>query len=304
MAEEYGGLKSNLKAEGWTALGILRVFLIGTVSLPLFFLQTIMVRSSGDHWWKGAGLWHRLICRIVGLEVRVKGSVEHDGPILYASNHISWLDIIVLGGRLPNASFVAKSEMASWGVIGSLCSLHKTIFVNRERRSQAKRQASELANRVRQGHSLILFPEGTSTDGIKVVRFKSSLFSVAEMADEASDHHLLIQPLTLAFTELNGMPIVRSKKPLIAWLGDVELFDHLRQFLGLARTVATIEYHAPITLAEAGGRKELAAYCENVVREGLERAHRLEMRMGPRPTPIEVADTARELQLEGPQTAS
>jgi len=301
MAVEYGGLRSNFKAEGWTVLGIFRITMIAVVSIPLLLLQTLMVKLSSRRWWALAGLWHRAMCRIVGIEVRVKGQVEHKGPVLYVSNHISWLDIIVLGGRLPNASFVAKSEMASWGFLGTLCSLHKTIFVNRERRSQAKRQAGELASRVREGHSLILFPEGTSTDGVKVVRFKSSLFSVAELADEASDHHLLIQPITLAFTELNGMPIVRSKKPLVAWLGDVELFDHLRQFLGLARTVATIEFHKPITYAEAGCRKELALYCESVVREGLERAHRLEMRMGPRP--IELEASTPDLQLEGPQTA-
>ena len=117
---------------------------------------------------------------------------------------------------------------------------------------------------------------------MRVIKFKSALFSVAERADEASDHTLLIQPVTLAFTEMNGMPLVRSQKPLVAWLGDMELFEHLRQFLGLARTVATIEFHQPITLAEAGSRKALAHYCEEEVRAGLERAHRLEMRMGPR----------------------
>jgi 1-acyl-sn-glycerol-3-phosphate acyltransferase len=282
MAEEYGGLRSNLKADGWTVLGITRVALIICASVPLFSYQYLMVKLSRKNWWAGAALWHRTMCRLVGIEVRIKGGVEHGGPVLYAANHISWLDIIVLGGHLKNASFIAKSEMAGWGFLGSICSLHKTIFVNRERRSEAKRQANELVSRVHEGHSLILFPEGTSTDGMKVVKFKSSLFSVAELADEASDHTLLIQPITLAFTEVNGMPIVRSKKPLVAWLGDVELFDHLRQFLGLARTVATVEFHAPVTLAEAGGRKQLATYCEGVVRSGLERAHRHEMKLGPR----------------------
>lgn len=283
MAVEYGGLKSNFKSEGWTSLGILRFVGIFLVSIPILSLQAIMVRVSSRRWWPVAGFWHRMMCRILGVRVKIKGTIEHGGPVLYASNHISWLDIVVLGGRLENASFIAKAEMASWGFLGTMCNLHKTIFVDRMRRSDTKRQADQLTSRVKEGHSLILFPEGTSTDGGRVFTFKSSLFSVAERADEASNHTLLIQPVTLAFTEMNGLPLVRSQRPLVAWLGDVELFQHLRQFLGLARTVATIEFHKPITFAEAGSRKELARYCEEHVRAGLERAQRLEMRMGPRP---------------------
>ena len=286
MAVEYGGLKANFKSEGWTALGVFRMGGIFLASVPLLLLQAGMIKFSPKHWWPGAALWHRTMCRILGVEIRILGSVEHQGPILYASNHVSWLDIIILGGILENASFIAKSEMAQWGFLGTMCNLHKTIFVDRARRTDTKNQADRLTSRIKEGDSLILFPEGTSTDGGRVVPFKSSLFSVAERADEASDHKLLIQPLTLAFTEMNGIPLVRSQRPLVAWLGDVELFDHLRQFLSLARTVVTIEYHKPITLHEAGCRKSLAIYCEDQVRAGLERAARMELRMGLRTTRV------------------
>jgi len=282
MAVEYGGLKSNFKAQGWTPLGALRMGCIFFASVPILILQAGMIKFSRKRWWPVAAFWHRTMCRILGLEIRVLGAIKHPGPILYASNHVSWLDIIILGGLLENASFIAKSEMAQWGFLGTMCGLHKTVFVNRTRRTDAKNQADRLTDRIKDGDSLILFPEGTSTDGGRVVPFKSSLFSVAERADEASDHRLQIQPLTLAFTEMNGIPLVRSQRPLVAWLGDVELFDHLRQFLALARTVVTIEYHKPITFQEAGCRKTLATYCEQEVRGGLERAARLEMRMGRR----------------------
>lgn len=281
MAVEYGGLKSNLQADGWTVLGFFRACGVALISFTLLPLQAFTIKFFARRWWALAGLWHRLVCRTLGIEIQVKGKAVTGSPVLYAANHISWLDIIVLGGRLENASFIAKSEMQSWGLIGSLCSLHKTIFVNRTRRSDSARQRDVLVSRVKEGHSLILFPEGTSTDGMRVVKFKSSLFSVAEKADEASDHRLKIQPVTLAYTEMNGMPLVRSKKPLVAWLGDVELFEHLRQFLGLARTVVTIEFHEPVSFTEMGCRKDLARYCETKVREGLERAHRQEMEHGP-----------------------
>jgi len=281
MAIEYGGLKSNIQADGWTILGFFRFCGVAILSFTLLPLQALVVKFLTRRWWAIAGLWHRTVCRILGVEIQIKGQAARGGPVLYAANHISWLDIIVLGGRLENASFIAKSEMKNWGLIGSLCSLHKTIFVNRTRRSDSARQRDALVCRVEQGHSLILFPEGTSTDGVRVVKFKSSLFSVAEKADEASAHTLKIQPVTLAYTEMNGMPIVRSQKPLVAWLGDVELFEHLRQFLGLARTVVTIEFHEPTTFGAMGCRKNLAEYCETKVRAGLERAHRSEMRHGP-----------------------
>ncbi|MCJ9428252.1 lysophospholipid acyltransferase family protein [Kordiimonas marina] len=290
MAEEYGGLKSNLGSEGWSLLGYARVAAALVVTVPLASLQYLMVNFVPGAWWPVAGLWHRTITALLGIRVTVVGQERHEGPVLYAANHISWLDIMVLGGLLPNASFIAKSEISGWGVIGSLCKLHKTVFVNRSRRTDSVRQRDSLTERVRGGDSLILFPEGTSTDGMRVSRFKSALFSVAEQADAATEHNLVIQPITLAYTEMNGMPLIRSQKPWVAWVGDMELFSHLRQFLGRARVEATLEFHAPITLAEAGGRKELAAYCEREIRMGLERAHRAELRHGPRaglPAPAE-----------------
>lgn len=279
---EYGGLKSNLKTEGWSVLGLGRIAAVMAASVPIISVQYVMARFSKRHWWLFAGLWHRTMCRILGIDIRLVGAPAKDGVTLYAANHISWLDIIVLGGKLKNASFIAKSEVAGWGLLGTLCGLHKTVFVNRARRTDSARQRDELAGRVAEGHSLILFPEGTNTSGIDVAPFKSALFSVAERADEASDTMFQIQPITLAYIEVNGMPLVRSQKPWVAWLGDVELFSHLRQFTGRAKTVVTIEFHAPITLAEAGTRKELAQYCQARVKEGLERAHRAELRFGPR----------------------
>lgn len=287
MAEEYGGLKANLDGEGWTLLGLVRISAVILASVPLIPLQFVMVKFFPRAWWPVAGLWHRTVARILGLSVRISKRNDdahdaHKGSVLYAANHISWLDIIVLGGHLENASFIAKSEVAGWGMIGALCGLHKTVFVNRMRRTESIKQRDELVARVKEGHSLILFPEGTSTDGMRVAPFKSALFSVAEQADNACDHDLLIQPVTLAYTEVNGMPLVRSQKPWVAWLGDVELFQHLRQVMGRARIEALVEFHPPVTVAEAGSRKALATYCEDEVRMGLERAHRAEMRLGPR----------------------
>ncbi len=279
---EYGGLKANLRKEGWTSLGLMRLLAIVVMSVPVISLQAIMVKVSKRHWWHFAGMWHRNVCRIVGLEVRLIGLERQRGATLYAANHISWIDILVLGGYLQNASFIAKSEVAGWGLLGKLCALHKTEFVNRGRRSDSARQRDYLAERIKTGHGLILFPEGTNTSGVHLAPFKSSLFSVAEHVAAHIDEPLRVQPVTLAYTEVNGMPLVRSQKPWVAWLGDVELFSHLQQLLNHGRIVVTVEFHEPISLESANCRKELARYCEDEIARGLERAHRAEERLGPR----------------------
>lgn len=279
---EYGGLKANLKKEGWTLMGLMRLSAIVGVSVPIISAQALAVKLSRRHWWRLAGLWHRTVSRILGLEVRLSGLERKPNATLYAANHISWIDILVLGGYLPNASFIAKSEVAGWGLLGNLCALHKTEFVNRGRRTDSARQRDYLAERIKAGHSLILFPEGTNTSGVHLAPFKSSLFSVAEHVTAHTEEPLRVQPVTLAYTEVNGMPLVRSQKPRVAWLGDVELFAHLQQLLNQARTVVTVELHDPITLDDANCRKELARYCEAEIGKGLERAHRAEFRHGPR----------------------
>ncbi len=278
---EYGGLRANLNREGWSLMGLGRIMAVVMASIPLISIQYIMVRASKRHWWHFAGLWHRTMARILGMDVRVAGVARNKGATLFAANHISWVDILVLGGHIPNASFIAKSEVAGWGLLGSLCTLHKTEFVNRSRRTDSARQRDALAERVKEGHSLILFPEGTNTSGVRLAPFKSALFSVAEQAAAHREEPLYIQPITLAYTEVNGMPLVRSQKPWVAWLGDVELFSHLRQLLTRAKIVVTVEYHQPVTLQDAGCRKNVARYCEEQIASGLERAHRAEMRLGP-----------------------
>lgn len=281
---EYGGLRANLNREGWSFMGACRIAAVITASIPIITIQSIMVRASKRHWWHFAGLWHRTMARIVGMDVCITGVPRNKGATLFASNHISWIDILILGGHIPNASFIAKSEVAGWGLLGTLCGLHKTEFVNRARRTDSARQRDALAERVKEGHSLILFPEGTNTSGVHLAPFKSALFSVAERAAAHREEPLYVQPITLAYTEVNGMPLVRSQKPWVAWLGDVELFAHLRQLLTRAQIVVTVEYHPPISLKQAGCRKDLARYCEAQIAAGLERAHRAEGRLGPRPS--------------------
>ena len=290
---EYAGFTKAMGSQGWTFTARLRLFFIILTSLVIVPLQYLILKiipdSLGGIWWRLPNLWHRSICFFAGVRVHTIGKPEKTGPVLFVANHISWLDIMLLGSCLPNASFVAKHEISGWGAAGWLAGLQRTLFVNRTRRTDSANQRDRMVARLKRGHNMIMFPEATSTDGVNMVPFKSALFSVAEVGDEATDHHLKIQPITISYSETNGMPMIRSQAPLVAWLGDVELLSHVRNFLAQARTTAVVEYHAPVTLGEFGHRKKLASYCEEEIKKGLERARRAEYRFGPQVSSLQDA---------------
>ena len=148
-------------------------------------------------------------------------------PTLFVCNHSSYLDITVLGSMILG-SFVAKTEVASWPFFGMLAKLQRTIFVDRRRHS-THTQRDDLLARLTEGDNVILFPEGTSNDGNRVLPFRSALFSVAEPrrhgGGEGQIKDLIVQPVSIAYVRLNGLPVGHGLRPLFAWYGDMELFE-------------------------------------------------------------------------------
>jgi 1-acyl-sn-glycerol-3-phosphate acyltransferase len=213
--------------------------------------------------------YHRAVCRVLGVDVEVHGEISTARPTLFVCNHISYLDIEVLGSTILGA-FVAKSEVATWPLIGWLARLQRTIFVER-RSSGITAERDDLARRLDEGENVILFAEGTSGDGNRVRPFKSSLFSVAERP--VHDRPLTVQPVSVAYTRLDGMPIGRQWRPFFAWYGDMDLAPHLWALVGLGRLTAVLIFHPPVTIADAGSRKALAAACHGVIGRGLEVAN-------------------------------
>jgi lyso-ornithine lipid O-acyltransferase len=221
--------------------------------------------------------YHRWCCRILGLRVRRIGRPITARPVLFAANHISYLDIEVFGSLIPG-SFIAKNEVARWPLFGWLAKLQRSVFVDRQVRSTAA-QRDAIAERLATGDALILFPEGTSGDGNRVLPFKSALFSVAERATEG----LAVQPVSIAYTRLDGMPIGRRYRPLFAWYGAMAMAPHLWTLLGLGTIEVVVEFHPATTFAERGSRKALAQYCHERVARGVATA--LAGRRQPRPEP-------------------
>ncbi|MBI2717988.1 MAG: 1-acyl-sn-glycerol-3-phosphate acyltransferase [Rhizobiales bacterium] len=244
----------------------LRPFLIlavfAAITLPLMPLQQLFVWT----WPRMARVfpmhYHRLVLKILGVRLKIVGAPLADGPALLASNHVSWLDIPVLSAVAP-ISFIAKREVNGWPFFGSLARLQRTVFVDRNRRHATGNSRDEMHERFKAGDLLVLFPEGTSSDGIHVLPFKSAFFGAAEYPD------VLVQPVTIAYTGHRGLPMTRRLLPFYAWYGGMELAPHLWAALAQGPIEVTVHCHQPLSLGGELTRKQLARHVETLVKGSL-----------------------------------
>lgn len=199
----------------------------------------------------------RATLRIVGLRWRVRGT-PMKGAGAVVANHGSWLDILVLNAP-KRVYFVAKSEVAGWPVIGWLARLVDTAFIRRDRR-EARAQVELFRHRLSLGHRLLFFPEGTSTDGLRVLPFKTTLF--AAFFTPGLRESMQVQPVTLVY---HGPPGRDAR--FYGWWGDMELGEHLLAVLATPRQGRVeIVYHPPVMVRDFADRKSLAAHLETMVR--------------------------------------
>lgn len=239
------------------------------LTLVLMPVQVVLLKVSPRHARSLPMRYHRAVCRLFSLKVRVIGQPVTDEGVLFLANHVSWLDIILLSGITP-LSFVAKAEISGWPVFGTLARLQRTVFVSRERRNQTGVVAAQIGARLAAGDALVLFPEGTSHSGNAVLPFKSALLGAAE-ARRADGRHVTVQPVSIAYTGCHGMPMAREIRPFFAWYGDMELAPHLWEALKAGPLDVVVEFHATATLDQMS-RKELAQSARNIVDAGLSRA--------------------------------
>lgn len=232
------------------------------LTLPLMPVQYALLRLAPKAARQLPYWYHRAVCRLLGIRTEVEGAIARDRPVLVVANHVSWLDIPVLSSVAP-LSFIAKREVGTWPGVASLARLQRTVFVDRTRRTAVGQVASEMSKRLAAGETLVLFAEGTSTDGNRVMPFKTALFSAA-FAEEIPD--LCVQTLSLTYTRLHGIPLGRADRSLVGWYGDMEMTDHAWELLKAGPLDAQIKIGEPIPLAEFAGRKPLAQHTEAVVR--------------------------------------
>ena len=201
---------------------------------------------------------------LTGIKVNVIGRPRKN-VAMFASNHSSYLDIIILGAVIREGVFVAKSEVASWPLFGILAQLARTVFISRDPRD-AKRQRQELSYRMIHGTSLVLFPEGTSTDGSEVKPFKSSLFAALDDVPGKAK----VQPITVVYTrKRTGEPLNQAEREEFTWFGDMTLAPHLINVFGNDGCEVDVIFAAPFISAESFDRKQLAKACENIVTDNM-----------------------------------
>jgi len=219
--------------------------------------------------------YQRFLSRLFGIRVKIIGTPVQDRGALMISNHTSYLDILALGG-VARVSFVAKSEVAGWPLFGTFARLQRTVFVERERRSKTGESRDLMRERLLEGDVLVLFPEGTSNDGNRVLPFKSALMGAADCEVGKDAHgnpqYVPVQPVSVSYVSVHGLPMGRENRPLFAWYGDMELIDHLWEGLKTGPVDLVIEFHEPMTVDAVGGRKKLAALAEDIIRKGQARA--------------------------------
>lgn len=212
-------------------------------------------------------LFHRLYCAVIGIRITQVGKLTSDTPVLILANHVSWSDISVLGAVAPLV-FVAKSEVKSWPVFGWLAILQRTIFIERERRNKTGEHARAMANRLLGGDAVLLFPEGTSSDGIRILPFRSALIGSVHhvIGDAAHLDRVMVQPVSIAYTRYGGLPVGRALREKVAWWGDMDLVPHLIGVLENGALDVTVSWGEAVAYGMNADRKQIARDAEASVR--------------------------------------
>ncbi len=212
-------------------------------------------------------VYHRILCALIGVRIREVGRRSTAAAALILSNHVSWLDICVISALAP-VVFVAKSEVAGWPVLGWLAKLQRTIFINRQARHQTGAATREIAGRLLGGDAVVLFAEGTSSDGIRVLPFRSSLVGAVHHALGNTTHHthVTVQPMSLAYIGFSGVPMGRSLRERVAWYGDADLMPHLLHVLSSGAVDVTVSWGEAVAYDMSADRKAIARDAEKSVR--------------------------------------
>jgi lyso-ornithine lipid O-acyltransferase len=212
-------------------------------------------------------LYHRAICALLGVRITTLGARVSQRPLLIVANHVSWLDIPVLTAVSP-VVFVAKREVATWPVFGLLARLQRSVFVDRTRRHAIDKVNAEIAERLVEGDPVVLFAEGTSNDGNRVLPFRTALIGAARdaIAGSGDAARVFIQPLSIAYTRLHGLPFGRQHRPVVAWYGSLDLLPHLGMVMRHGAIDVVVTWGEAIAYDGQTDRRTLAKRLEATVR--------------------------------------
>jgi lyso-ornithine lipid O-acyltransferase len=212
--------------------------------------------------------YHGIVHSMLGVRIREIGKRMREHPLLIVSNHVSWIDISVITALAP-VVFVAKREVATWPLFGLLAKLQRSVFVDRTRRQKTSQVNAEIAQRLAEGDPVVLFGEGTSSDGNRILPFRTALIGAARDALAEAEHaqRVWIQPLSIAYTRLLGLPLGRQHRPLVAWYGGAPLWPHLLGISQRGGIDVVVSWGEPIAFDETSDRKVIAKSLETSIRQ-------------------------------------
>lgn len=208
--------------------------------------------------------WYmRGTCMLFGLKPRISGEPPLTRGTLFVANHASYLDILVLASLIP-MRFTPKSDIRRWPVFGLLTTISRPIYINRNQRSAMHESFRQIRRALAQGDNVVIFPEGTTSDGSRVMPFKSSMLQLAAENDNSTDD-IPLQPITLAYTALDGQPTDQPARDTLAWYGDMDFLPHFWQLLHIGSAEVHVHIHPPIHTTQFPDRKALTRHCEQVI---------------------------------------
>ncbi len=237
-----------------------------TMTPLLISIQWLLGKLGLPGWGFIAVNYYRVLRALLRIKVRVEGRPLRGQPVLYIGNHVSWVDIVVIGSLSPVA-FVAKSEVRKWPLVGITAEIQRTVFVDRARRHQTSDAIGEIVKRLAGGTSVVLFAEGTSSDGNRVLPFRSALIgAIKHAAAQGLAAGVLIQPMSICYTGQYGIPMGRQYRPLVAWYGDLDFMPHIKAFIAGGAVDAVVSYGEPVAADGEADRKEMTRRLEETVR--------------------------------------
>ncbi|MSO66425.1 MAG: 1-acyl-sn-glycerol-3-phosphate acyltransferase [Pseudolabrys sp.] len=231
----------------------------------LIFVQWLLERLGMPGWGAIGVRYYRALCAVLRINIRVVGEPVRDRAVLFVSNHVSWADILVIGSIAPIA-YVSKSEIGNWPLVGTAAKSQRTVFVDRSRRQQTGDAIGEIVERLAGGTSVVLFAEGTSSDGNRVLPFRSALVGAVKEAGARAESGILIQPMSICYTGLNGIPMGRQHRPTVAWYGDLDFLPHIKTLIERGAVDAVVSYGEPVAADGSADRKAMTKSLEGAVR--------------------------------------
>jgi len=236
-----------------------------TMTPLLISLQWLLGKLNLPGWGLISSNYYRVLCSLLRIRVHVNGARVNSRAVLFVSNHVSWADILAIGSIAPVA-FVAKREVAGWPLVGITARVQRTVFVDRTRRHQTGDAVAEIIKRIENGTSVVLFAEGTSSDGNRVLPFRSALLGAVEEAAVSGGGSILIQPMSICYIGQHGIPMGRQHRPLVAWYGDLDFIPHIKALIERGAVDALVTYGEPVPADRGTDRKAVTKRLEGTVR--------------------------------------